>query len=197
MCLGVKILASLLTLILLSTCPRTEAGCEIIGHDIVVELDLDSHSLNATDTLSIKLGKGGAEDRGHGTTDRTVAFLLNNRLHIDYIRVGSEDLQWRRTGGVKPGESGAPTDADLLEVHLPASINGNDIVLNLSYRGVLYEPLDFVYLTPAAHWYTDLPDGSLSTFRVSASVPNGYEVLTHGKLAARREEGKTTLFTWE
>ncbi|HHT9135175.1 MAG TPA: M1 family metallopeptidase [Candidatus Avalokitesvara rifleensis] len=209
MCLGVKTLASLLTLILLSTCPRTEAGCEIIGHDIVVELDLDAHSLNATDTLSIKSGKGGAEDRGHGTTDRTVAFLLNNRLHIDYIRVGSEDLQWRRTGGVKPGESGAPNDADLLEVHLPAAINGNDIALNLSYRGVLYEPLDsdgvlaatitpdFVYLTPAAHWYTDLPDGSLSTFRVSARVPNGYEVITHGKLVARREEGKTTLFTWE
>ncbi len=203
MSLGVKMYSVLLAFILLLTCPQVEGDCEILGHDISLELDPESHSLSATDTLSIRLGEGSGEYREHDRRKRTVGFLLNNRLHIDSVSVGPEDLQWKRS------KHAGPEGADLVEVQLAPSQSGQDVSLRFSYHGVLYEPLEshrvpaatitpeFVYLTPMAHWYADLPDGSLSAFRVEARVPSGYEVLTHGRLVVSEEEGKTTVFVWE
>ncbi|MFQ5862188.1 MAG: M1 family metallopeptidase [Candidatus Brocadiales bacterium] len=197
---GIKISLLLLALILLPTCLQAEGDCVILGHDILLELDLESHSLSVTDTLSIGLGAG---DTGHGMRERTVTFLLNRRLQIESARVGPQELEWRRPN------RGERDGADLIEVYLPQSLMGQDVSLKLSYHGVLYdgplethgEPMaaitpEFVYLTPRARWYADLPNGSLSTFRVKARVPSGYEVVTHGRLAERREEGKTALFVW-
>ncbi|MFQ5956371.1 MAG: M1 family metallopeptidase [Candidatus Brocadiales bacterium] len=200
MSLGIKISSLLLVLSLLLSCPKAEGNCVILGHDILLELDLESHSLNATDTLSIGLGEGVT---GHGAWEKTVTFLLNKRLQIESVRVGPQELEWRRPNG--RGSDGE----DLVEVHLPPSLGGNEISLTLSYHGILYEPLEthgepaatitpeFVYLTPGARWYADHPDGSLSTFRVATKLPSRYEVVTHGRLVEKRKEGKLTLFVWE
>lgn len=202
----INISSLLLVVVLLSTCPQAEGGCRILGHDIAVDLDLESHSLRATDTLSLRLDKGGGED---GPRNETLIFLLNRHLHVDSVNMGSKALKWKRlTRDKTVGENG-PAGSGQLEIYLPISPNGNDISLKISYHGVLYTPLDsdsvvyatitpeFVYLTPMAHWYPDLPGVSLATFRVEARVPSGYEVITHGRLLDMREEDSTTLFVWE
>ncbi|MGR3295642.1 MAG: M1 family metallopeptidase [Candidatus Bathyanammoxibius sp.] len=199
----------LLVLVPLSTCPQAEGGYELLGHDISLELDLDSHDLRATDVLSIGPveGDGGQGKRTvENAVKGTVVFSLNSRLRIDSVKAGHKELEWRRLDHVKHANR---EGGGLVEIQLPPSLNGREVSLRLSYHGELYEPLDsteipaatitpeFVYLSPMGHWYADLPGGSLATFKVATTVPSGYEVVMHGRLTEKKEEGKKTLFVWE
>ena len=174
----------------------------LVGHDLQVELDPPAHNVKARDIISLEVGE-----------EETIFLSFNTTLQIHSVKIGPQ-LTGQLGGGVPPALSEvspvrvASGDRDGIEVSIPPALRGKKIFLVVSYSGLLYEPLDpfneppatitpeFVYLSPNAHWYPDLPN-SMGVFRVTSTVPKGYEVVTHGSLVERKEEGSTASFLWE
>jgi aminopeptidase N len=174
-----------------STAEGLEGDYRLVGHDLQVELDPQAHSLKARDIISLELGD-----------EETVFLSFNTTFQIHSVKIGPQEVSPVRLG--KAGKEG-------IEVSIPPALRGKKIVLVVSYAGVLYEPLDpfhepqstitpeFIYLSPHAHWYPD-PSDSMGVFRVTATVPSGYEVVTHGNLIERRGvqlNAPTCTFLWE
>ncbi|MBI5124856.1 MAG: hypothetical protein HZA70_01325, partial [Planctomycetes bacterium] len=162
-------------------------GYRLVGHDLQVELDPQAHSLKARDVISLEAGE-----------EETVFLSFNTTLQIHSVKIGPQ-LTGQLGIGVPATLSEvspvrvASGDRDGIEVSIPPALRGRKIFLVVSYSGLLYEPLDpfneppatitqeFVYLSPSAHWYPD-PPNTMGVFRVTTTVPKGYEVVTHGSL---------------
>ncbi|MFN3467611.1 MAG: M1 family metallopeptidase, partial [Candidatus Brocadiales bacterium] len=173
--------------------PLHEDGYRLVGHDLQVELDPQAHSLKARDIISLEAGE-----------EETVFLSFNTTLQIHSVKIGAAVASATEVGPLRPSKG----DKEGVEVTIPHALRGKKIFLVVSYSGALYEPLDpfqeppttitpeFIYLSPNGHWYPDLPD-SMGVFRVTAIVPNGYEVVSHGTLLGRKEEGYAISFLWE
>lgn len=169
-----------------------EGSFQILGHELLLELDLERHILKARDSLRLRLGP-----------ERTVSFSLNKSLEVEYVKGGAALLEWRRVQRHDEEEGVFP-----LEITFSQDTKDKEVVLELSYHGVFYKPLDspdepeatiapdFIYLTPRAHWYADTP-GSLSTFKVGCWLPLGYEAVTQGTLVEKRKEGERLFVLWQ
>ncbi len=161
-----------------------EGSYKLIEHDLQIELDPHGHSFSAIDILTLD------------ADEETVFLSFNTKFQIHFVKIGP------RVAGTPPSEviPARPSMAgkEGIEVSIPPTLRGKKIVLVIAYSGVLYEPLDpfsepsatitpeFMYLSPRARWYPDLV-GSLGVFKITAVLPKGYEVITHGSLRERKE----------
>jgi hypothetical protein len=171
------------------------AGYRLVGHNLQTEIDPQAHCFKTTDILSLELGE---ED--------TLFLSFNTALHIHSVKIGPQVAgpPSLEVSPVRPGRG----DKEGIEVSTPPTLRGKKIFLAISYSGLLYEPLDpfqeppatitpeFIYLSPRARWYPDPPE-SMGVYSIRVTVPRGYEVVTHGSLIERKEEGYKLHFLWE
>lgn len=199
--------------------PTSKAGYvpekryKIMAHDIQITLDLKRHWLKALDRLKIKPGEG-----------KFKAFI-NRGLTIDSIKIDGQTLPFKmsqtyslsdyiRDASDKDKEY--YKNAALLEIEIPKELGHNDIFLNVSYQGVIYDELkvprfsrdyiadqttgligeEGVYLCGASHWYISLPD-DLATYRLTTITPSPYEVVTEGKKIERTEASGEIRTVWD
>ncbi len=168
-----------------------QGSYRLVGHNLEVELDPQAHSLKGMDILSLELGE-----------EETVFLHFNTSLQIHSVKIGPQEINPVRA---------AKADKEGIEVSIPPALRGKKVFLVVSYSGTLYESPDpfheppatitpeFMYLSPNAHWYPDLPN-SMGVFKIKAIVPKGYEVVTHGNLIERKEGSASDAklhFTWE
>ncbi len=187
--------------------PAATGSVEVLSHDLVVELSPSTHGLVARDRLTIKSDGGDA---------RQLTLTLSSRMTVR--RVGASDGSGSRplSYTAMPGESAQDQSASLV-IELPAPLRpGGTLVVEVEYEGVIDDPpqaarhlrfvtpsetsghigVQGVYLSAETGWYPDLP-GSLATYRVRATVPRGWEVVTHGREVSRESTGGTLTSTWE
>lgn len=189
-----------------------EKRYKIMAHDIQITLDLKRHWLKALDRIKVKRGKG-----------KLKAFI-NKGLTIDFVKIDGQTLPFKiiptysltdyiRDASHKDKEY--YKNAALLEIQIPKELGHNDIVLDVSYQGVIYDELkvprfsreyianqttgligeEGVYLCGASHWYISLPE-DLATYRLTTITPSPYEVITEGKRLERTEAGGEIKTVW-
>lgn len=187
--------------------PATPGSLAVLSHDLSVELSPATHGLVARDRLTV--GNDGADAR-------QVTFLLSPRLTVHRVAApethGPTPLPYR----VQAADSSRGQVASLV-VDLPVPLeSGRTLVVELDYEGVIDDPpqpsrhLRFVtpsetsghigeegvYLSAETGWYPEIP-GSLATYRVRATVPEGWEVVTHGREVSRERIGGALTATWD
>ncbi len=189
------------------------ADIELEAHDLAVELRPEPHGLSATDRLSLRVRRAGL---------LRAVFSLNPALEVQRLveRRGTEDHPLafrveRQRASSASGEAGQREQRIVVEFGRPAA-RDELLVLEWTYRGVINEPpreprqlrfvtpsetaghigAEGVYLSGETHWYPDWP-GSLPTFRVRVTVPEGWEAVTHGREVARSVGPKTVTTEWE
>jgi len=162
-------------------------------HRLTLELLPDSHQLIATDRVTLSGGAAG----------QTLAFSLAPALHLEHIQDVTHcqdpcemapELAFERDAS--PGRP--EPQRVILKPSAPDRTDGV-IALRFSYRGVVDDPprdprhLRFVtpsetsghigpegvYLSSESQWYPDL-EGSLATYDVTISVPEGWAAVTQG-----------------
>lgn len=162
-------------------------------HQLTLDLIPDSHQLVATDHLTID---GGSSGQG-------LSFSLAPTLRLERV----EDVTFCRDPCVSAApvvfdraEPSGQADAQRITLKPPAADPADgSIRLRFSYRGVIDDPprdprhLRFVtpsetsgyigpegvYLSSESRWYPDL-DGSLATYDVTITVPEGWAAVTQG-----------------
>lgn len=203
----------LATLFLFLTNHMLHAGdLEIRHHDLDVRLEPKTHTMTVRDTLSLV---------GDSVEAKEVQFLLNSALILDDVRVGSQSVPFQEEPSAGLTVDDVPKrgrSARTVRVTLPVSINQmRSFTLTAAYHGQINDPprpskgLRFVrpdqtnghigpegvYLTSETHWYADIPD-SLPTYRVRVTVPEEWEVVTHGREIGRSRNDKSDVTTvWD
>ena len=168
-----------------SAIPQT---LSLVGHALSLEIDPSGHRLKAVDAMVVNAGPGGID----GAT-----FHLNKALQVTSVLLadGHED---------PCGFSSAPDpnrqDVQRITIQCRRVDPRQKVTLQWRYEGVIDDPpreprhlrfvtpsetsghigLEGVYLSGETYWYPDLP-GSLSTFRVRATVPSGWAIVTQGR----------------
>ena len=175
----------------------------ITAHDLNIELIPDTHELIAQDRVEMRTG-------GRATT---MTFTLAPSLRVESITMPAPPASGQVTQGEQPvmfsSELLVQPSTQIITVTLPATHSDNTILL-WTYRGAINDPpreprhLRFVtpsetsghigpegvYLSSESQWYPDR-EGSLSRFRLNATVPLGWKVVTQGlEQSARIENGK-------
>lgn len=189
-----------------ATDPAT-GSVTVLSHDLAVELTPSTHGLVGRDRMTVTSDGGDV---------RHLNFTLGPGMAIRRVRAsdgnGSRPLAYT----VTPGDSGPDPSASIV-VNLPAPLeSGRTLVVEIDYDGVVNDPpqaarqLRFVtpsetsghigeegvYLSGETGWYPDLA-GSLATYRVRATVPRGWEAVTHGRETSRELADGTLTTTWE
>ncbi len=165
----------------------------IAHHELTLELLPDSHQLIATDRVTLSGGSLG----------RTLAFSLAPALHLERIQDVTHCQASCETAPPLAFEREASTgrlESQGLTLKQPlADRKGGRVELKFVYRGVIDDPprdprhLRFVtpsetsghigpegvYLSSESQWYPDL-EGSLATYDVTISVPEGWTAVTQG-----------------
>lgn len=165
----------------------------IAHHELTLELLPDSHQLIATDRVTLSGGSPG----------RTLAFSLAPALHVERI----QDVTHCQTScetapalAFERGDSTGRLESEGLTLKQPPTDRKDGTIeLKFFYRGVIDDPprdprhLRFVtpsetsghigsegvYLSSESQWYPDL-EGSLATYDVTISVPEGWSAVTQG-----------------
>lgn len=179
-------------------------GASIAAHHLTIELIPDTHELIARDRIELR-----ADDQA-----RTVTFSLSPTLRIDSIVMPAQAASGQVAQDGQPvtftSQVIAQPASQNVTVTLPAS-HPEGLTLLWTYHGTINDPpreprhLRFVtpsetsghigpegvYLSSESQWYPDI-EGSLSKFRLDATVPAVWRVVTQGKEeTARTENGKT------
>lgn len=187
--------------------PATPGSVAVLSHDLAVELSPSTHGLVARDRLTV---------RSDGGDVRQLTFVLSPRMTISRVAAsdgnGSRPLPYM----VNPADSGRGPSASVV-IDLPAPLrSGRTLLVEVDYEGVIDDPpqaarhLRFVtpsetsghvgeegvYLSAETGWYPDIPR-SLATYRVRATVPRGWEVVTHGREVSRERTGGALTAIWE
>ena len=187
------------------------AEVHIQHHDITVELKPDTHELIARDTMLLI---------GPFRESKAVRLLLNPALEIDQVLVGNEILNYweevlHQQSQDANVEDGLP--ARTIEIALPDGVLDRErLEISVSYQGEIHDPpravpgLRFVrpdstnghvgeegiYLSSETYWYPNLV-GSLASFHVTATVPQGWLVVTHGQETHRDSTAGQFVVEWE
>jgi hypothetical protein len=179
-------------------------GASIAAHHLTIELIPDTHELIARDRIELRANYQA----------RTVTFSLSPTLRIDSIVVPAQAASGEVAQDGQPvtftSQVIAQPASQNVTVTLPAS-HPEGLTLLWTYHGTIDDPpreprhLRFVtpsetsghigpegvYLSSESQWYPDI-EGSLSKFRLDATVPASWKVVTQGKEeTARTENGKT------
>jgi aminopeptidase N len=179
------------------------SGTTITAHDLKIELIPDTHELMARDRIEL---------RADGQA-KTVTFTLSPTLRVDSIVIPAQAASGQVTQDMQPvtftSEILSQPATQNITVTLPAT-HTNSLTLLWTYRGTINDPpreprhLRFVtpsetsghigpegvYLSSESQWYPDI-EGSLSKFRVDATVPVSWNVVTQGQEeSAKTENGK-------
>lgn len=179
-------------------------GATITDHHLIIELIPDSHELIARDDIQLR-----TDGRA-----KTVSFTLAPTLQIDSIvmRAQADSGQVEQNGVPLTFTSQILTQpaTQHIAVTLPTT-HTESLSLRWTYRGAVNDPpreprhLRFVtpsetsghigpegvYLSSESQWYPDI-EGSMSWFRLDATVPAGWKIVTQGKEeSVRTENGKT------
>jgi hypothetical protein len=173
----------------------------VIHHELVVELNPANHELVARDRTVVELPR---------QVD-SISFTLAPTLCVESIVLNErpeELLPFSR-------EQASGFSGQRITVALPAD-HETRVSLQWSYRGVIDDPpreprhLRFVtpsetsghigpegvYLSSESRWYPDI-EGSLSTYRVLAHVPQDWTVVTQGMKQEERTSGGRASSTWD
>ncbi len=189
---------------------------EFILHDLSVDLDLEKHYLKATDTIIVRTKNQKLDLFIHsafkiisarcGGCTQDLEFDVSKKYDLsDFIAALSDDIRERYD------------NAALLSIKIPRKIlkRGDPIKISVTYEGVLYDPpkrAEFsrqniadqttgiigeegVYLSEASHWYPSFPH-ALNAFRLVATVPSSYEVVSEGNFVGKAEEKERTRIQW-
>ncbi|WP_447978058.1 M1 family metallopeptidase [Candidatus Nitrospira bockiana] len=178
---------------------------ELLHHDLTVTLVPDRHVLQARDSLTLKVS-GGDLPR--------ISLRLNEAL-----RVRRAVLESRKQAGtvhvIREQDPNGDAQAVLLgfQPHLTA---GEVVRVAVEYEGEINDPprearqLRFVtpsetaghigpegvYLSGETHWYPEL-SGSLSTFWVRVTLPDGWHSVTHGRRVETKGQAGIAPTEWE
>jgi hypothetical protein len=187
--------------------PSDYQGVELLSHRLTVQLIPEEHTLIATDRMTL-----GSQVPGI----RQLSFSLNQALHVSQIR--SDVGETPRPVSFTTELSVERADANLQQVTLhfdPPLTEGQHVTLEWTYAGSIHDPpreprhLRFVtpsetaghigsegvYLSGETHWYPDL-GGSLPTYWVTATIPNGWLSVSHGKQISQTVDDRTTTSEW-
>lgn len=185
---------------------------EILTHDLSVELLPARHELKATDRMTLKAL----------TATPKLSFLLNPALRVTDVQerseAGSRPLPFVTDPVGKKENAGQEGEGEqLVTIELNSAVTpGQILTLEWNYEGTINEPpresrhLRFVtpsetsghignegvYLSGETHWYPEIP-GSLRTFRLKATTPEGWEIVTHGKQVGRTTGAQVVATEWE
>jgi hypothetical protein len=183
-------------------------GASIAAHHLNIELIPATHELIAQDRVELQ-----ADGQA-----RTVTFTLSPTLRIDSIVIPAPAASGQVAQEGKPvtftSQIIAQPATQNITVTLPAT-HPESVTLLWTYRGIINDPpreprhLRFVtpsetsghigpegaYLSSESQWYPDI-EGSLSRFRLEATVPAGWKVVTQGKEESARTENGKTLSEW-
>ncbi len=190
--------------------PASLAGSgtvSVLSHDLAAELSPSTHGLLARDRITVRNDGGDANQ---------LTFTLSPKLTVSRVGVsdgkGIKALSYK----VKPADSGEdPSVSIVIDLPLPLQ-SGRTMNVSLEYEGIIDDPpqgarhLRFttpsetsghigeqgVYLSAETRWYPDIP-GSLATYRVRATVPAGWEVVTQGREVSRGSTSGNLTTTWE
>jgi len=182
---------------------------QLLTHDLSVELFPAQHRLLATDRVTLKVLT---------PTLQQVSLSLNAMLQVNSIHAMDNRDRHRLSFTTDKGGGQEKHDGvQWVVVQLPSPATREQVVmLEWNYEGAIHDPpreprhLRFVtpsetaghigsegvYLSEETHWYPDLP-GSLPTFRVRATTPAGWEVVTHGKRNNRVASDRAVTADWE
>lgn len=191
--------------------PADDRQAELLTHDLAVELVPAGHRLLATDRITLKVLSPQLEQ---------VSFSLNSALRVTRIQQGrgSELFPLAFSVGARgAGEGEWPEQSPQVVTVQLAGPAARDQVLTLewAYEGTINDPpresRDLRYVTPSdttghigsegvylsgeSHWYPDLP-GSLATVRLRATVPEGWETVSHGRQVSRAAAAGTVTVEW-
>lgn len=182
------------------------AAATIIRHDLTVELRPASHELIARDQLDVEWSE----------QETAIVLALAATLEVRTVEFAtpSDQSPLQRTPASFTTQRADSPSSQRIVISLPPA-HGRHATLWVAYQGIIDDPpkeprhLRFVtpsetaghigpegvYLSSESQWYP-ASDGSLSRFRVSASVPAGWTVVTQGKQAEQVTEENRHRSTW-
>lgn len=180
----------------------------VLSHDLAVELRPSTHELIGRDQIDIELPlRAAAVTFSISPTVKIDRILLRAHPAVSTATVSDTALSFTTEQVVQPPEQ-------RVTVALPGAHDGR-VTLVWIYRGTIDDPpkeprhLRFVtpsetaghigpegvYLSSESQWYPDI-EGSLSAYRLTALVPQGWSVVTQGKKTEETTDGEHVSSTW-
>ena len=179
-----------------------------IHHTLSAELIPTTHELVASDQIELDVNP----------QVTSVTFTLAYTLYVESIAMRTHSV----SGGQGSRDEVVPfttvrppeTTVQRIVVSLPKD-HGRKVTLVMSYRGQINDPpreprhlrfvtpsetaghigLEGVYLSGESQWYPDVI-GSLSTYRVTAQIPQGWTVVASGRKESETTTSGKTSSTW-
>lgn len=187
------------------------AQVTIYHHTLKLDLYPEQHKIFAQDVIHLE---------GNLTSGASLHVLLHQALTVDQVLWGSRPLSFhesQRDFETKKKKLLEEGPSRIIEITLPEVMKQLEVMeLKLIYHGQIYEPprstpglrfirpdktnghigTEGVYLTSETSWYPSTPQ-SLATYQVTVSVPEEWEVVTHGREVARMSEAGKIRTEWE
>ena len=188
--------------------PSAQENITNVHHTLSAELIPAAHELVASDQIDLEVEP----------QVTSVTFTLAPALQVESIvmRTGSASGKQGNRDEVVPYTTERPTKTTVqrIEVSLPKD-HSRKVTLVMSYRGQINDPpreprhlrfvtpsetaghigLEGVYLSGESQWYPDVI-GSLSTYRVTAQIPQGWTVVASGRKESETTTSGKTSSTW-
>lgn len=180
----------------------------VLSHDLAVELRPSTHELIGRDQIDIELPlRAAMVTFSISPTVKVERILLKTHPEASAATVSDTALSFTTEQVVQPPEQ-------RVTVALPVTHDGR-VTLAWVYRGTIDDPpkeprhLRFVtpsetgghigpegvYLSSESQWYPDI-EGSLSAYRLTALVPQGWSVVTQGRKIEETTDGEHVSSTW-
>jgi len=188
---------------------------QVPNHDITLRLDLTSHSIIATDRMTVTMPE-----------TSNVTFILNKDFQVDRVEVVGLEVPFRilpKMSSRELGSEGVEEDSGYFsraqgirfDVQRPSRPQ-NELAVSISYHGVMYDTvsaaefsrttikdqtigivgMEGVFLTPAGIYYPTAGE-DMSAFRMTVALPRPYECVTQGRRSQRYETADTIWTVWE
>ena len=188
--------------------PSVDLGAfSVLRHEIQLAIDPASHRMRGMDRVTIQVGRREV---------REFSVTLNKALVVAWVSSEGKLLPFYP----RPLPPSAELDTrhahqDVVRLDRPARA-GETLIVDFDYAGEINDPpkeprhLRFVtpsetsghigpegvYIGPETYWYPDVPN-SLASYRVTATMPPGWEVIGQGGLVAHEARADATVTTWD
>jgi len=188
--------------------PAADPGAiSVLRHEIQLTIDPSSHRMRGMDRVTIQTG---------GREIREFSVMLNKALVVAWVSREGKLLPFYPRP-LPPSTELDTRHAHQIVVRLDRPVHaGETFIVDFDYAGEINDPpkeprhLRFVtpsetsgyigpegvYIGPETYWYPDVPD-SLASYRVTATIPPGWEVIGQGGLVAHEARADATVTTWD
>ena len=180
----------------------------LVHHDLSVVLTPASHEMTAEDRIALEIDE----------PVQSLTFTLARTLEVKSIAVETPSITMRQERSIQLASftivQSPDTGTQRVVVMLPKE-HGRKMTLVWVYRGLINDPpreprhlrfvtpsetaghigTEGVYLSGESQWYPDLPD-SLSTFRVTAAIPEEWTLVGSGRKIAQTSTAGMVSSTW-